>query len=37
MALHIKTEANRCLLCKKPLCQGGLPDSHADPDGDSAF
>ena len=25
MALHIITEANRCLLCKKPLCQEGCP------------
>lgn len=25
MALHIKAEANRCLLCKKPLCQEGCP------------
>ena len=25
MALHIKTEANRCFLCKKPLCQEGCP------------
>ena len=25
MALPIVTEANRCLLCKKPLCQEGCP------------
>ncbi len=25
MALHIKAEANRCFLCKKPLCQEGCP------------
>lgn len=25
MALHIKEEANRCYLCKKPLCQEGCP------------
>ena len=25
MALHIKAEANRCLLCKRPLCQEGCP------------
>ena len=25
MALHIKAEADRCLLCKKPLCQEGCP------------
>ena len=25
MALHIVSEANRCLQCKKPLCQQGCP------------
>ena len=25
MALHIETEANRCLQCKKPMCQQGCP------------
>ncbi len=25
MPLHIVTEANRCLQCKKPLCQTGCP------------
>ena len=25
MAIHIVTEANRCLNCKKPLCQQGCP------------
>ena len=25
MALHIKEAANRCYLCKKPLCQEGCP------------
>ena len=25
MALHIESEANRCLQCKKPLCQQGCP------------
>ena len=25
MALHIVTEANRCLNCKKPMCQQGCP------------
>ena len=25
MALHVLDEANRCLGCKKPLCQQGCP------------
>ena len=25
MALHVLDEANRCLGCKKPLCQEGCP------------
>lgn len=25
MALHIIDEANRCLNCKKPMCQQGCP------------
>ena len=25
MELHIVTEANRCLNCKKPMCQQGCP------------
>lgn len=25
MELHIVSEANRCLNCKKPLCQQGCP------------
>ncbi len=25
MAIHIVTEANRCLNCKKPMCQQGCP------------
>ncbi|MEZ3468727.1 MAG: NAD(P)-dependent oxidoreductase, partial [Schaedlerella sp.] len=25
MALHIINEANRCLNCKKPMCQQGCP------------
>ncbi len=25
MALHVLDEANRCLGCKKPMCQQGCP------------
>ena len=25
MALHVLDEANRCLGCKKPMCQEGCP------------
>lgn len=25
MELHIVSEANRCLNCKKPMCQQGCP------------
>mgnify|MGYP004673121909 CR=1 FL=1 len=33
MELHIVTEANRCLNCKKPMCQQGCPIHNADPQG----
>ena len=29
MALHIVEESERCLGCKRPGCQGGLPGRHA--------
>ena len=32
MALRIVTEANRCLQCKKPLCQQGCPASTPIPE-----
>ena len=28
MALHVLDEANRCLGCKKPMCQQGLSLIH---------
>ncbi len=31
MALHIIGEANRCLNCKKPMCQRGCPVSTTIP------
>ena len=31
MALHIIDEANRCLNCKKPMCQQGCPVHTAVP------
>ena len=27
MALHIVEEAERCLNCKKPMCQRGCPNA----------
>ena len=33
MALHVLDEANRCLGCKKPLCQQGCPIHTNIPDG----
>ena len=32
MAIHIVEEANRCLHCKKPMCQKGCPISTAIPE-----
>ena len=32
MALHIIDEANRCLNCKKPMCQQGCPVHTPIPD-----
>ena len=31
MALHIIDEANRCLNCKKPMCQQGCPVPRRSP------